>query len=113
VGTKKHATALVTEEFKGAICSNGFRVLRNFQLDIYFLLYFFQSEFFLKQMLMYRTGAAIPNVSNQDLKNILIYLPREDIINQISKKMKKYFNLKQNAKKELASIDFSFCINDN
>jgi type I restriction enzyme M protein len=106
VGTKKHATALVTEEFKGAICSNGFRVLRNFQLDIYFLLYFFQSEFFLKQMLMYRTGAAIPNVSDQNLKNILIYLPESDIIKQISEKMHRVFNLRQTAQKTLTSIKF-------
>lgn len=28
IGTPKHATAYVTKEFNGAICSNGFRVLR-------------------------------------------------------------------------------------
>jgi type I restriction enzyme M protein len=36
VGTKKHATALVTDDFSGSICTNGFRVLRNFKIDSYY-----------------------------------------------------------------------------
>lgn len=63
VGTKKHATAYITSEFEGCICTNGFRVLQNFRIDVHFLLYFFKTELFLRQMFMYRTGAAIPNVS--------------------------------------------------
>lgn len=105
VGTKKHATAFVTNEFDGAICTNGFRVLRNFKLDFYYFLYFLKSESFLKQMFMYRTGAAIPNVSDIDLANILIYLPNEDIQKEISEKVKKSFLLRQQAKKELEFLD--------
>lgn len=104
VGTQKHATALVTEEFEGSICSNGFRVLRNFSIDIYFMLYFLKSELFLRQMLMYRTGAAIPNVADKDLGNILIPLPNDGRIKQISEKMKHAFALRQMAKKEMESI---------
>ena len=104
VGTKKHATALVTEEFDGCICSNGFRVLRNFKMDIYFILYFFKSELFLRQMFMYRTGAAIPNVSDTDLARILIYLPNDKIIKQVSEKMKRAFELRQESKREFESI---------
>ncbi|TAH08706.1 MAG: hypothetical protein EAZ14_09510 [Runella slithyformis] len=74
VGTRKHATALVNHDFEGNICTNGFRVLRNFKIDNYYLLYFLKSEMFLKQMFMYRTGAAIPNVSDADLANTLIHL---------------------------------------
>lgn len=62
VGTKKHATAIVTKDHSGAICTNGFRVLRNPRINRYFLLYYLHSPLFLKQMMMYRTGAAIPNV---------------------------------------------------
>ncbi len=105
VGTQKHATALVTEEWEGCICSNGFRVLRNFRIDLYFMLYFLKSELFLRQMHMYRTGAAIPNVADKDLANILVHLPDDDdIIKQISEKMKHAFALRQMAKREMESI---------
>ena len=106
VGTRKHATALVTKEFEGSICTNGFRVLRNFKIDRYYLLYFLKSETFLKQMFMYRTGAAIPNVSDNDLLNIIIQLPDEKIIDEISNKMKKAFELRQESKKQIESIHF-------
>lgn len=105
VGTRKHATALVTEEYKGVICTNGFRVFRNYKIDKYFLLYFLKSEAFLKQMFMYRTGAAIPNVSDSDLANILIYLPNEEQQTYISNKVKRAFELRKASKLELESIE--------
>lgn len=109
VGTSKHATALVTEENNGAICTNGFRVLRNFKnIDPYYLLYFLKSESFLKQMYMYRTGAAIPNVSDFDLSNILITLPDEKKMKEISNKMKKAFELRQESRKQIDSINYEY-----
>ena len=107
VGTRKHATALVTNEYEGSICTNGFRVLRNFKIDQYFLLYFLKSDIFLKQMFMYRTGAAIPNVSDVDLADILINLPDDDAINEISNKMKRGFELRQESKNQIESINFA------
>lgn len=104
VGTRKHATALVTKDFAGCICTNGFRVLRNFKIDNYYLLYYLKSEIFLKQMFMYRTGAAIPNVSDIDLANIVIHLPDKKIIAEISYKMKKAFELRQESKQQIESI---------
>ncbi len=104
IGTRKHATAIVTKEFEGNICTNGFRVLRNFKIDSYYLLYFLKSDIFLKQMFMYRTGAAIPNVSDTDLSNILIYLPNDNKLEDISKKMKKAFELRQESKIYIESI---------
>lgn len=106
IGTRKHATALVTKDFEGNICTNGFRVLRNFKIDSYYLLYFLKSELFLKQMFMYRTGAAIPNVSDNDLSNIIIHLPNKKYIDKISKKMKKAFELRQESKNQIESISF-------
>ena len=106
VGTRKHATALVTKEHEGSICTNGFRVLRNFKIDSYFLLYFLKSDIFLKQMFMYRTGAAIPNVSDVDLANTLIKLPEHNVISDISNKMKRAFELRQESKNQIESIDF-------
>jgi type I restriction enzyme M protein len=105
VGTRKHTTALVTDEYEGAICTNGFRVFRNYKIDKYFLLYFLKSEAFLKQMFMYRTGAAIPNVSDNDLANILIYLPNEEQQAYISNKVKRAFELRKASKLELESIE--------
>ena len=107
VGTRKHATALVTNEYKGSICTNGFRVLRNFKIDQYFLLYFLKSDIFLKQIFMYRTGAAIPNVSDIDLANTLINLPEHNAIIDISNKMKRAFELRQESKNQIESITFA------
>lgn len=105
VGTRKHATAFVTDDFAGCICTNGFRVMRNFKIDNYYLLYYLKSEMFLKQMFMYRTGAAIPNVSDIDLANIVIHLPDKKIIAEISEKMKKAFELRQESKQQIESIN--------
>ncbi|MDI9363538.1 MAG: N-6 DNA methylase [Flavobacterium sp.] len=105
VGTRKHATALVTKEFEGSICTNGFRVLRNFKIDSYFLLFFLKSEVFLKQMFMYRTGAAIPNVSDIDLANTLINIPSDKTMKEISKKMKRAFELRQESRNQIESIN--------
>jgi type I restriction enzyme M protein len=105
VGTRKHATALVNADFEGSICTNGFRVLRNFKIDSYYLLYFLKSEVFLKQMFMYRTGAAIPNVSDRDLANTLIHLPDDKTIAEISSKMKKAFELREESRNQIESIN--------
>lgn len=108
VGTRKHATALVNKDFEGSICTNGFRVLRNIKIDNYYLLYFLKSDVFLKQMFMYRTGAAIPNVSDKDLANTLINLPDEKMMYEISSKMKKSFELRQESRLQIESINFEF-----
>ena len=105
VGTRKHATALVNQDFEGSICTNGFRVLRNFKIDSYYLLFFLKSDIFLKQMFMYRTGAAIPNVSDTDLANTLINLPDNKTIKDISAKMKKAFELRQESRNQIESIN--------
>ena len=55
---------------------------------------------------MYRTGAAIPNVSDADLFSMLINLPDEKTINEISNKMKKAFDLRQESKSQIESINF-------
>jgi type I restriction enzyme M protein len=105
VGTKKHATAYVSKEFEGCICTNGFRILRNFKIDPYYFLYFLRTEEFLKQMFMYRTGAAIPNVSDTDLTNIEIYIPFNGEKEKISGQIKKAFELKQAFKNQLENIE--------
>ena len=104
IGTYKHTTAYVTEEFDHSICTNGFRVLRNFKISPFYLLYYFQSDLFLKQVFMYRTGAAIPALSDEDFSKILVYIPSEKEIEQISSVVKKSFYLRQKAKNEMRNI---------
>jgi type I restriction enzyme M protein len=104
VGTRKHATAYVTEAFDRAVCTNGFRVLRNFRISPFYLLYYFQSSLFLRQVFMYRTGAAIPAVSDEDFSNILVYLPSESEIKKISAAVEKSFRLRERAKNEIEKI---------
>ena len=57
---------------------------------------------------MYRTGAAIPNVSDTDLANIIIHLPEQKTIDDISNKMKKAFELRQASKQQIESIELEF-----
>ena len=94
VGTRKHATALVTADYDGCICTNGFRVFRNIKIDPYYFLFFLKSEVFLKQMYMLRTGAAIPNVSDADLAGVRVYMPSDEKIEEISNAMKKSFDMR-------------------
>ena len=104
IGTRKHATAYVTQEFNKAICTNGFRVLRKFKINHYYLLYYLQSDLFLKQVFMLRTGAAIPALSDKDFANILVYLPSQKEMDEIILSIKKSFKLRNDANNEILKI---------
>ncbi len=108
IGTRKHATALVTKDYEGNICTNGFRILRNCKIDLYYLLYYLRTEMFLKQVFMYRTGAAIPNISDDDLGKILVYLPEEKILKEISQIVRYSFELRKQAREEVEKIMIEF-----
>lgn len=105
VGTRKHATALVSSDYSGAICTNGMRILRNAKINPYYLLFYLHSDLFLKQMMRYRTGAAIPNVSDADLANTLVYMPDKNIIESIGARVKRSFELRRESNKLLESIE--------
>ncbi|MDR1147582.1 MAG: restriction endonuclease subunit S [Spirochaetaceae bacterium] len=109
VGTRRHATALVSKKYSGCICTNGFRIIRNSEISPYFLLFYMKNEKFLKQMYALRTGAAIPSVSDSDIKNIIIEIPKDDTMNIIIEKMQKIFSLRDKAQKEFESINKTFC----
>ncbi len=108
IGTRNHATALVLTEHDGCICTNGFRVLRNPSIDPYYLLYFLKTDLFLRQVMMMRTGAAIPSVSDTDFANILVYLPENSVIASIGERVRKAFELREAARREVESITLSF-----
>ncbi|HEX8198603.1 MAG TPA: N-6 DNA methylase [Pyrinomonadaceae bacterium] len=104
VGTKKHATALVTEEYNGCICTNGFRVLREFKIDSFYLLFYLRSDLFLRQVFMYRTGATIPSISDNDFANILVYIPNEIKVEEISQQMRTALKLRDVSRKSMENI---------
>jgi type I restriction enzyme M protein len=75
-GTPRQATALITEDEDGAICSNGFAALRNIHgVEPLFLLAYMRTEYYLRQVRRLMTGHAIPAVSIEDLATVLIPIP--------------------------------------
>lgn len=75
-GTQRQASALITKDEDGAICSNGFAVLRNIHgVQPLFLLAYMRTEYYLRQVRRLMTGHAIPSISIEDLSRILVPIP--------------------------------------
>lgn len=104
VGTKNHATAIVGKDFDGAICTNGFRVLKVKNINLHYLFAVLRSDIFLSQMFRLRTGAAIPSVSDEDLKNILIPIPPEIEQKKIGKIIREGLELREKSRQLLDGI---------
>jgi len=95
-GTYKHCTALITEDEDGFICTNGFAILRNIKsIDRNFLLAYMRSSSFLNQVKRLMTGHAIPTISIDDLRKILVPLPSLEDQRQISKSISYIQNLRK------------------
>jgi type I restriction enzyme M protein len=100
-GTYKHATALITEDEDGAICSNGFAVIRNIRgIDPFFLLAYLRTEYFLKQVRRLMTGHAIPAISLDDLSKVLVPVPPKDEQSRIANEIA----ILQNKRKEAIKL---------
>lgn len=97
IGTKKQSKAIVTENFEGCICTNGFTVMKATKVSPYFLLYFFNSSDFLNQVLKYKYGTAIPCIGREELENILVPIPDEKEIKIIEDRIKKAISLREEA----------------
>ena len=54
---------------------------------------------------MYRTGAAIPAISDKDFSNILVYLPTQNELHDIIARMEKSFKLRNDANDVLSKIE--------
>jgi type I restriction enzyme M protein len=64
---------MITEDEDGAICSNGFAVLRNIRgVEPLFLLAYMRTEHYLRQVRRLMTGHAIPAISTEDLAKVLV-----------------------------------------
>ena len=78
-GTAKQATALITEDEAGAICSNGFAVVRNVHgVNPLFLLAYMRTSSYLRQVKRLMTGHAIPAISMEDLAKVLVPIPPKE-----------------------------------
>jgi len=106
IGSPKHMSALVTKEFDGAICTNGLRILKPKEkiIDPFYLLFYLRTPFFLKQVLKYRTGAAIPSISDKDLLRIFIYIPPLNEQKSLANKVRRSFELRLESRKLLTTI---------
>lgn len=109
IGTANHASAYVTAEYDGCICTNGFRVLSvNTELiNPYYLLYYFKSQYFLDQVFRFRTGAAIPSLQDVDLMNILVPVPGMAQQNKIGSVIEEGFKQRQSYKELLGNVEIS------
>lgn len=99
-GTSRQATALITQEEDGAICSNGLAVLRNIrEIDPMFLISYLRTSQFLRQVRRLMTGHAIPAISLEDLARILIPIPSSKHQLKIAESVKRIQTLRRDALK--------------
>jgi type I restriction enzyme M protein len=107
IGTSSHASAYVTKDYEGCICTNGFRVLNVDKklINPFYLLYYFKSKNFLDQVFRFRTGAAIPSLLDSDLMNILILLPDIKEQNRIGKIIENGFEERKRYQKLINNIE--------
>jgi len=111
-GTARQASALITNDEDGAICSNGFAVLRNIRLvEPLFLLAYMRTQYFLRQVKRLMTGHAIPAISTEDLAKVLVPIPSIDVQKKISdeiasilKKRKEAFKAGEKTVEETESV---------
>lgn len=104
-GTRKQAVALVTREYEGAICSNGFAVLRSIKnMDKYFLLAFLKTDTFIKQVRRMMTGHAIPCISLENLGKVLVPRPPLPLQKKMAKKIKRIIDLSLTQHREIKSL---------
>ncbi|MCH5267715.1 MAG: N-6 DNA methylase [Lachnospiraceae bacterium] len=97
IGTQKQAKAIVTDQYGDCICTNGFTVFRATKISAYYLLRFFNSDEFLKQMLKYKYGTAIPCVGREDFEKILVPIPEEQELVRIENNIKRAIELRNEA----------------
>jgi type I restriction enzyme M protein len=97
-GTSKHATAIVGEELDGAICSNGFAVLRHIRkVEPLFLLAFLRTSMFLRQVRRLMTGHAIPAITLDDLGSVLVPIPALNVQVRLAERVRHLQELRRSA----------------
>ena len=104
-GTPRHATTLITEDEDGAICSNGFAVLRNIHgVEPLFLLAYMRTHYYFRQVRRLMTGHAIPAISIDDLSKVLVPIPRKEIQRNIADEIANILFMRRKALKRAEKI---------
>lgn len=108
IGTEKHASAYVTKEYDGCVCTNGFRIFNvdEKKINPFYFLYFLRSKYFLDQIYRYRTGAAIPSIADSDLRNVLILLPSKQEQDRIGSIIKDGFLQRKKYQEMVNKLNF-------
>lgn len=105
IGSVWNTKAIVTKEYEGCICTNGFIVLDAKNVSPYLLLHFFNTEAFRAQVRKYRYGTAIPTISRDDFLSMIVPDYTNEEKDKIINNMKKAFELKAEVKKLLLMED--------
>jgi type I restriction enzyme M protein len=104
-GTERQATALITADEDGAICSNGFAVLRHIHgIEPLFLLTYMRTEYYLRQVRRLMTGHAIPAISTEDLGRVLVAIPPVENQKRIANDVARIQAMRKEAHKAGGSI---------
>ncbi len=97
-GTSRHVVACVGPSEAGAFCSNGLAVIRDVEdIEPLYLLAFMRSEAFLRQVRRLRTGHAIPAISLEDLRSILVPVPDHTVQHAVASRVQEMFRLRDHA----------------
>ncbi len=104
IGTNYGAKAIVSKEYAGAICTNGFIVLRKATISPYLLLNFFNTKEFQAQVIQSKYGTAIPTISKEDFVNISFPRYKKETEEHIISTYNAAFRLKEQAKQLLKSL---------
>lgn len=88
---------LIPEYFKKGLGSSEFYIVRTKQ-DKYYLWIFLRSELTLKQTIPPLTGSSRPRLRKEDIEDIRVLLPTEDIRSKINEKVRKAEALRQRAR---------------
>ena len=104
IGSKACAKAIVTKEYAGCICTNGFIVLRNATISPYLLLHFFNSFDFRAQVCQSKYGTAIPTISKEDFMNIKFRRYTYEEENRIITLYQEAFKLREKSREILKNI---------
>lgn len=101
LGTTEHPIIYVTEFYNGAVCSSNFRVLRPRKnlINTFYLLAFLKTKHFRNQIYKNLHGSVTPTISDDSLKQILIYYPDKEVQEHIGNKyLSSYMSLLENIK---------------
>lgn len=104
IGTKSHVITVVDAEHDKCVCSNGFRVLKlQDGINPYYMWYFMRSEYFLGQVNQLSAGSTIPNLKENDLMDIKVFIPPIEVQKSIEEKVKDNINKLKEAETFLCS----------